>query len=158
MYAAAYSRNTDRAVKALFAKREAERIKRLNAERLERIAASTRQEPLISEFEKIHVRDAGDAAIVDEPRVTVINRSKMLVRDVAHEYGLTYQDLVGCGRSKPFILPRRIAMWRLRHERGLSFPQIGKIFNRDHSTCVYAVQVMDEMIERGELVISKQAA
>ncbi|WP_010660229.1 helix-turn-helix domain-containing protein [Brucella anthropi] len=159
MYGAAYSRNTDRAAKAYLARKAAEQQQAKNLEYLERIAASAKQEPIVAEYDKIHIRDAGDTEYEEEPRVTFVNQSKFLVREVAEEYGLTYQDLVGAGRSKQFIFPRRLAMWRLRHERGLSLPRIGQIFNRDHTTCLHSIQLLDAMHARGELILSdKQAA
>lgn len=155
---AAYSSNTERAARAYLARKAAEEQQSENEKRLERIAAVAEQEPIVAEFDKIHVRDAGDTDFEEEPRVTIINQSKLLVREIAQEYGLTYQDLVGAGRSRQFIFPRRLAMWRLRHERGLSFPRIGQIFNRDHTTCVHSVQVLDAMHARGELNLSDQQA
>ena len=62
--------------------------------------------------------------------------------DLGHEplatllarYGLTVEDILGDGTKRRFAWPRQEAMYLLRTKFELSYPRIGKIFGRDHST------------------------
>ena len=58
---------------------------------------------------------------------------------VAEEYGLTMKEMMGVRRAKKFAEPRMIAMW-LSYEvlPNKSLPQIGRAFDRDHTTVLHA--------------------
>jgi hypothetical protein len=56
---------------------------------------------------------------------------------VANRYGLTVEDLTGPSRHRAVTIPRQEAMWRMVEQRRWSFPQIGRTFNRDHSTIMH---------------------
>jgi chromosomal replication initiation ATPase DnaA len=40
-------------------------------------------------------------------------------------------------------------MWMVRRAFGYSYPELGRIFGRDHSTCIVAVRKVDRAIETG---------
>lgn len=63
---------------------------------------------------------------------------KMVIEEIAQYYGLSSDDLSGKRRSKDVVLPRQIAMYILRSELDLSFPQIGgHLGGRDHTTIMH---------------------
>lgn len=43
-------------------------------------------------------------------------------------------------------------MWMLRRTFGYSYPEIGRIFERDHTTCIAAVQKVERAIVTGRPV------
>ena len=43
--------------------------------------------------------------------------------------------LVGISQAARFVRPRHRIMWIARNEMGLSYSQLGRLINRDHSTC-----------------------
>lgn len=62
---------------------------------------------------------------------------KMLILPIIHDYGYSWKELVSISRKK-YLHPARREIWiALREEGNLSFPQIGKLFNRDRSTIVH---------------------
>lgn len=64
----------------------------------------------------------------------VCGEESMVVLDtVGALLGYTRADLYGTGRSGGVALARQIVMYLLRAE-GLSFPEIGKVLRRDHTT------------------------
>ena len=64
-------------------------------------------------------------------------RLKMLILPIVQEHGYSWEELVSISRKK-YLHPARREIWiALREEGNLSFPQIGKLFNRDHSTIVH---------------------
>jgi chromosomal replication initiation ATPase DnaA len=146
---------TTKGAKALLTKRQTEaRLQQVSLckERIKRIAADRFS---TADYSALMVRQVGDRGFGSIPRVTTEDKGRLLIRSVAHEYGVTFHDLIGEGRSKCFVFPRQLAMYRLRHERGLSYPQIAKLFNKDHSTCCYAVERMENLIQRGEFSFKK---
>lgn len=56
---------------------------------------------------------------------------------VADLYGIEPSDIAGPRRHARLVIPRSIAM-QLAREHGLSLPQIGRAFNRDHTTVLHA--------------------
>jgi chromosomal replication initiator protein len=49
-------------------------------------------------------------------------------------------------RDKDFIFPRHVAMYLLKDRLGLSLNQIGKIFSKDHTTVIYAVEKVKKQL------------
>ncbi len=64
-----------------------------------------------------------------------------VIRAVEAKYGVSMGEMRRHTRKpSPAILARFEAMYRLRHEVGLSYHRIGQIMNRDHSTVIHGVQ------------------
>lgn len=61
-------------------------------------------------------------------------------RAVASEFGVTMASLRSTSRSAALMLPRQCAMWLCRRLCGLSYPQIGTFFDREHSSVLHAVR------------------
>lgn len=61
---------------------------------------------------------------------------------VASECQVEREKLLSNRREKEFSSARHIAMYVFKEKLGLSFNQIGKIFQKDHSTVIYAVDKM----------------
>ncbi len=72
-----------------------------------------------------------------------------VLRAVADFYNISPADLTKRSRKKEVVKPRQVAMYLLREEIKLSFPDIGqKLGGRDHSTVIHAC----EKIKREESV------
>ena len=69
-----------------------------------------------------------------------------VIENTAVLYGLDVDDLLGSRRQSHLILPRHTIMYLLRKDLGLSFPKIGKIMGKDHTTIIYAYQKMEKLI------------
>ena len=53
---------------------------------------------------------------------------------VAKTYGVTVDDLIGISRKQPIAQARQMAMYVLLQNPRASMVQVGKLFNRQHST------------------------
>jgi len=62
-----------------------------------------------------------------------------IIRFVAQHYGIRVADLKGRSNRRSIALPRQVAMYLIRDILELSFPEIGRIFSKHHSTVMYAV-------------------
>lgn len=67
-----------------------------------------------------------------------LNRAKRIIDEVAAQYKIRAAEMIGPRRHAYLIEPRHVAMRRIRKELGYSYPQIGRLFNRDHSTIIWA--------------------
>lgn len=56
------------------------------------------------------------------------------------------EDIMSKRRKHSVVEVRHICMWVLRKKTNNTMKDIGRYFNRDHSTVVYAVQLMDKRI------------
>ena len=68
-----------------------------------------------------------------------------IIRFVAQHYGIRVADLKGRSNRRSISLPRQVAMFLIREILELSFPEIGKIFSKHHSTVMYAVDNVQKM-------------
>ena len=114
---------------------------------MEELRARRREEQRQAEEERIR-RDqeavAKVAAVLAQYRELKVGRGRRpanaIIRDVAAKHGVAVEEILGMSRQKHIVPARHEAMYRVRKERpDLSFPQIGKIFNRDHTVPIYAV-------------------
>lgn len=55
---------------------------------------------------------------------------------VYKKYGVSKEDLVGKNRAKEIAQVRHITIYLIRKITEMSFPNIGKLFNRDHTTAM----------------------
>jgi hypothetical protein len=66
---------------------------------------------------------------------------KRIVREVSKKHGVAIVDILSTRRSQPFVNARYEAMYRMRHETNMSFPQIGRrLGGRDHTTVLHGVR------------------
>lgn len=66
---------------------------------------------------------------------------QVILKTVAEFYSITPADLTKRSRKKEVVKPRQVAMYLLREEIKLSFPDIGqKLGGRDHSTVIHACE------------------
>lgn len=85
-----------------------------------------------------------------------------ILKSVGDFYGVSLNDLIKRSRKKEVVRPRQIAMYLLREEAKLSFPEIGsKLGGRDHSTAIHAyekIKVEEDAneITKQELVLIKE--
>jgi chromosomal replication initiator protein len=85
-----------------------------------------------------------------------------ILKTVAEFYSISPADLTKRSRKKEVVKPRQVAMYLLREEIKLSFPDIGqKLGGRDHSTVIHACEKIkkEEQIDeplKNELVMIRQ--
>lgn len=85
-----------------------------------------------------------------------------VLKSVVDFFSISTNDLLKRSRKKEVVKPRQIAMFLLREETKLSFPEIGqKLGGRDHSTVIHACEKIkreeaeDEIIKQ-ELVLIRE--
>ncbi len=72
-----------------------------------------------------------------------------VVNQVAQYYKLSMDKLLSLDRSRNVAEPRQVAMYLLREDAHVSFPQIGEVLGgRDHTTVMYAVDKIKKEINR----------
>jgi chromosomal replication initiator protein len=85
--------------------------------------------------------------IMDEVVPTPLTIEKV-INEVAITYGLTSDELRSKKRSANISTARQIAIYIVHKITGLSYAEIGKQFgNRDHSTIVYAVNKVRDIVQ-----------
>lgn len=64
------------------------------------------------------------------------------IGEIAEVYGFTVDDMIGKRKYKMLMVARRECVAMLR-AKGYSTTEIGRIMNRDHSTIVHSLQVLE---------------
>lgn len=67
-----------------------------------------------------------------------------IIRFVAQHYGVRVADLKGRTGRSSVSLPRHVAMYLIRNLLDISYPEIGKIFSKHHSSIMYAVETIEK--------------
>jgi chromosomal replication initiator protein len=80
--------------------------------------------------------------LLPEERVTTPSD---IIRFVSQHYGIRVSDIKSRSNRRSFALPRQVAMHLIRHILELSYPEIGKIFGKHHSTAIYALDNVEKI-------------
>lgn len=72
-----------------------------------------------------------------------IKRANEILEEVGEESGHTVEELKSDCKRKSLSLSRQHAMHKIYTTTGLSSTDVGHIFNRDHTTVLYAVRKMN---------------
>lgn len=68
-------------------------------------------------------------------------RWRLIVAEVAAEYGLTPADILSPDIKRKTAWPRHKAMFRIRNETPLSLPEIGRrLGGRHHATIIHGIR------------------
>jgi chromosomal replication initiator protein len=71
-----------------------------------------------------------------------------ILKAVASHYGLRVSDMKARSNAKPIAFPRQVAMYLCRKLTGLSYPEIGRLFNdKHHSTVMHSVEKIERLVE-----------
>lgn len=79
--------------------------------------------------------------------MTPIEIVKLIQIVCAEEFGTSRAVLVSGRRNPALVKARQIAIYLTRTITLLTFPQIGRRFGRDHSTCIYSFSKIEMLIE-----------
>lgn len=82
--------------------------------------------------------------------------TKVFVRDIIKEeinrYKISLDYLRSDTRTGRLTKIRHYIIWRARTETGASFPQLGQLFNRDHTSVLYAYKKTDKLYREGGIL------
>ena len=78
------------------------------------------------------------------PTESMINRC---FNAIFTKYGVTKDELTGQKRTKEIVGARHIAIYLIRNTVEMSLPNIGKIFNRDHTTMMSSIENVEKRMK-----------
>jgi chromosomal replication initiator protein len=77
--------------------------------------------------------------VLDMDRITAV---------VCEHFGVERSDLLSRRRSRHIATPRQVAIYLCRMHLGTSYPRLGELFGRDHSTAIHAVETTEARRQR----------
>ena len=77
--------------------------------------------------------------------------AREILKQVAEEFDISVQDLLSKNRERRYSWPRGLAYLRIYCETSMSYPQIGRLMNRDHTTIIYGVKATRQRIKEGKI-------
>ena len=83
-------------------------------------------------------------------------KPEQIIAEVADEFGYTVDDLVGPSKARAVSTARSVAMYAVRKKTDLSFPQIGELFNRDHSTIVTGCGRVEKLMAAHGVTVTEE--
>jgi len=70
---------------------------------------------------------------------------------VCEYYGITHQELLQPVREQKLVHARQVAWFLLRKHFSLSFPAIGALFGKDHTTVLHGIKMAPQKATADEL-------
>ncbi|MBP3633683.1 MAG: chromosomal replication initiator protein DnaA [Oscillospiraceae bacterium] len=71
---------------------------------------------------------------------------ELVINAVCRYYHVEEEQLMSPLRAKNIALPRQVAIYLSRKLAGLSFPELGRVFNRDNSTINYGLKKISALL------------
>ena len=108
---------------------------------------------LINAHRALYKKAMDDDEIESIVREAVIKNNESIptpdaiIAEVARFFGYDEAVIRGAGRSRQIVNARNIAIYLIRNITGLSTIEIGKIFNRDHSTAVHSLDQVNAKLQ-----------
>ena len=87
------------------------------------------------------------------PIETDIAFSGDVIKYVADRFKIKPADIIGKNRSQGFVCARAVVAYALR-QRGKSYPWIGRLLNRDHSTIINLVDTFEDRAKRNPIMLT----
>jgi chromosomal replication initiation ATPase DnaA len=69
-----------------------------------------------------------------------------LIREICKRIDIDYDEVIGLSRVSDIKNYRHAFMRLLRHELGLGYKHIGDIFNRDHTTAIHSIAIVEDTL------------
>ena len=76
-------------------------------------------------------------------RITI----EMIQAAVEDFYGVSHKDIVGRGRARSIVRPRQVAIYLCRDLSETTLSNIGKAFNRDHTTVLHSCELISNQMQ-----------
>ena len=95
------------------------------------------------EFVDMAAEDAACSEEVFATRLAVWQ----IIEQTGQCYGVATGDIICSSRLASLVWPRHVSMYLVRQELALSYPQIARCFERDHSTVIYACRKIAARLE-----------
>ena len=98
-----------------------------------------------------------DLLLAREVIAEIVGSSEVLSAEIignfiARQFKLSVQDLQSRSRKKTIAFPRQVSMYLARKYTDEGLADIGKVFNRDHSTVLHSVRkITDAMSRNGSI-------
>lgn len=74
-------------------------------------------------------------------------KHEMIAMHVCNYFNIERVELSMPTRKRTVVTARQIAMTLIKENTKLPLTQIGKLFNRDHSTVIYAMEAVSDLCE-----------
>jgi chromosomal replication initiator protein len=75
---------------------------------------------------------------------------ELILKITAETFGVSVRDIKGPKRVRTIATPRKVAMYLARTHTDASFPELGAVFGRDHTTIISAVKSVEKLVAKGD--------
>lgn len=81
-------------------------------------------------------------------RILRQSRAKLIVKQEAYKMGLCQRDIMAYDRTRPAVIARQAAMYRIAAELGWSLSRIGQFLGgRDHTTIHHGIRAHERRMK-----------
>ncbi|MGB7244272.1 MAG: helix-turn-helix domain-containing protein [Sulfitobacter sp.] len=73
-----------------------------------------------------------------------LSRSRKIINAVSEATGVTKGELLGPSRLRRISWARQFAMWKISKETNMNDTQVGRLFNKHHTTVLHARRAIEK--------------
>jgi chromosomal replication initiator protein len=75
-----------------------------------------------------------------------INYVESIIKEICKYYSLTAEQVKGKSRKREIVKARFISIYIIKNETDFTLSAIGRIFNRDHSTILHSIKIINNTL------------
>ena len=87
-----------------------------------------------------------------EPKTSILDRNESIISEISRITGIKIDVIMGVSREKRIISARFAAFYVLNKLYNVSFSDIGRVFNLNHSAIIHGIRVFEQRSEIEENV------
>lgn len=80
----------------------------------------------------------------------IIKDAKKIISAVEQVLGITYLQMSGRNREQSIVDARHVCIFLIRRSTKMSLVEIGKLFNRDHTSIIHACRNIQNHLDTGD--------
>lgn len=80
---------------------------------------------------------------------------KFMINLICENFNTSFLDVLKQDRNEKVLLTRQVAIYLLRKYTKKSYTELGKLFERNHATCIHSVKVIKNYLDVDKQLIYK---
>lgn len=83
------------------------------------------------------------------------NISESIIRHICYDKGFNRPDFMSKLKTRNIAIARQMAIYLIKNKTDMTLKEIGSMFNRDHTTVIYAVETIKDLISYDKVLRSE---
>lgn len=107
-------------------------------------------------YRKIHnaILKPGEIIPAEEKDSYAAGLKDSIIQFICNYFQVERSELEGRSRVRRLAVPRSLCMFFLRKRTGMTYSEIGRIFDRDHTSVIHAINTIEDLVDSKDKILN----